>query len=73
MRYCRPKKPAGWLATMMVMSAAKPNVQARPKAAPSQEKRPDLPRGFPGTDDERAERISRVAEEHKETLRRLGK
>jgi hypothetical protein len=55
------------------MSTAKPKVEADPKAAPSQEQRPDLVRGFPGTDEERAERIRRVAEEHKETLRRLSK
>jgi hypothetical protein len=63
----------GWLATMRVMSAAKPKVQARPKAAPSQEKRPDFPRGFPGTDDERAEKRNQFAKKHRETLRRLGK
>jgi hypothetical protein len=58
---------------MMVMSAAKPKVQARPKAAPSQEKRPDLPRGFPGTEQERAEKRNQFAKKHRETLRRLGK
>ena len=55
------------------MSTARSNANPAPKATPSKEQRPDLPRGFPGTDEERAERIRRVAEEHKETLRRLGK
>jgi hypothetical protein len=55
------------------MSAAKPKTKASPKAAPSQPTRSKLARGFPGTDQERAEAIRRLAEEHRETLRRLGK
>jgi hypothetical protein len=55
------------------MSAAKPKVQTSPKAAPSQSKRLKLIRGLPGTEQERAERRRRLAEEHRETLRRLGK
>jgi hypothetical protein len=55
------------------MSAAKPKTNASPNAAPSQPKRPELSRGFPGTDQERAAAIRRLAEEHRETLRRLGK
>jgi len=41
--------------------------------APSPSKRPDLARGLPGLDRERAEQRRRFAEEHRETLRRLGK
>jgi hypothetical protein len=53
------------------MSATRPKRTATPKTPPS--KRPDLARGLPGTDRERAERRRRFAEEHRETLRRLGK
>ena len=55
------------------MSAAKPKIDASPKAAPRQPKQPELAHGFPGTDEQRAEAIQRLAEEHRETLRRLGK
>lgn len=55
------------------MSAAKPKTNVSPKGAPSQPKSPELSRGFPGTDEERADAIRRLAEEHRETLRRLGK
>jgi hypothetical protein len=55
------------------MSATKPKKIATPKVAPPASKRPDLARGFPGTDRERAEQRRRFAEEHRETLRRLGK
>jgi hypothetical protein len=41
--------------------------------APPPSKRPDLARGLPGTDRERADQRRRFAEEHRETLRRLGK
>jgi hypothetical protein len=58
---------------MRVMSAAKSEVQARSKAAPSQAKRPDLVRGFTGTEQERAEKRNQFAKKHRETLRRLGK
>jgi hypothetical protein len=54
------------------MSATRPKKEATPKAAPPP-KRPDLARGLPGTDSERAEQRRRFAEEHRETLRRLGK
>lgn len=55
------------------MSATKPKKIATPNVAPSPSKRPDLARGLPGTDRERAEQRRRFAEEHRETLRRLGK
>jgi hypothetical protein len=55
------------------MSAAKSKTSVSPKATPSSPKRPDLVRGFPGTEKERAAAIRRLAEEHRETLRRLGK
>jgi hypothetical protein len=55
------------------MSAARPNAPIVPKVGPSAAKRPDLVRGLPGTDRERAEQRRRFAEEHRETLRRLGK
>jgi hypothetical protein len=55
------------------MSATKPKKAATPKVAPAPSKRSDLARGFPGTDRERAEQRRRFAEEHRETLRRLGK
>jgi hypothetical protein len=41
--------------------------------APPSSKRPDLARGLPDTDRERAEERRRFAEKHRETLRRLGK
>jgi hypothetical protein len=53
------------------MSATKPKSTPSPKVAPP--KRQDLSRGLPGTDRERAEQRRRFAEEHRETLRRLGK
>jgi hypothetical protein len=55
------------------MSATRPKKAATPKKAPSPSKRPDLVHGLPGTDRERAEQRRRFAEEHRETLRRLGK
>ena len=55
------------------MSATRPKRATAPKVAPSPSKRPDLARGLPGTDRERAEQRRRFAEEHRETLRRLGK
>jgi hypothetical protein len=55
------------------MSTTKPKKSAKPKVAPPPSKRPDLARGLPGTDRERAEQRRRFAEEHRETLRRLGK
>jgi hypothetical protein len=42
------------------------------KLTHSQTARPRLTRGFPGTEKQRAEAIRRLAEEHRETLRRLG-
>jgi hypothetical protein len=55
------------------MSATRPKKAATPKASPPPSKRPDLARGLPGTDRERTEQRRRFAEEHRETLRRLGK
>jgi hypothetical protein len=55
------------------MSATRPKKTTTPKVAPPPSKRPDLARGLPGTDRERAEQRRRFAEEHRETLRRLGK
>ena len=55
------------------MSAARPKTPTVPKASPSPAKRQDLARGLPGTDRERAKQRRRFAEEHRETLRRLGK
>jgi hypothetical protein len=56
-----------------IMSATRPKRTATPKVAPPPSKRPDLARGLPGTDRERAEERRRFAKEHRETLRRLGK
>lgn len=53
--------------------SAKPNSAAAPKVAPTPSKRRDLSRGLPGTDRKRGERRREFAEEHRETLRRLGK
>jgi hypothetical protein len=55
------------------MSATKPKSATAPKVTPPPSKRRDLARGLPGTDRERAEQRGRFAEEHRETLRRLGK
>ncbi|HEY3960126.1 MAG TPA: hypothetical protein VGL68_06400 [Solirubrobacteraceae bacterium] len=55
------------------MSATRPKSTGSPKTSPSSAKREDLARGLPGTDRERAEQRRRFAEEHRETLRRLGK
>jgi hypothetical protein len=55
------------------MSAARPKSTSTPKASPPPAKRQDLARGLAGTDRERAEQRRRFAEEHRETLRRLGK
>ena len=55
------------------MSAARPKPSSVPPKTPAAPaKQSKLVSGFPGTDEERAERIRRLAEEHKETLRRLG-
>jgi hypothetical protein len=54
------------------MSATKPKSATTPKVAPPPKRR-DLSHGLPGTDRERAEQRRRFAEEHRETLRRLGK
>jgi hypothetical protein len=43
-----------------------------PKAPAAPAKQSKLVSGFPGTDEERAAQRRRLAEEHKETLRRLG-
>jgi hypothetical protein len=55
------------------MSAAKPKTKATPKTAPSHPEKPALSRGFPGNDQERADALQRFTEEHRETVRRLGK
>ena len=55
------------------MSATRPKITSTPKTNPSPAKRQDLARGLPDTDRERAEQRRRFAEEHRETLRRLGK
>ncbi len=56
------------------MSAAKPKSATTPKvAAPPPAKRRDIARGLQGTERERVERRRGFAEEHRETLRRLGK
>jgi len=55
------------------ISAARPKPSSVPPKTPAAPaKQSKLVSGFPGTDEERAERIRRLAEEHKETLRRLG-
>jgi hypothetical protein len=59
--------------TIGPMSATRPKKIATPKVASPPSKRPDLARGLPGTDRERAKQRRRFAEEHRETLRRLGK
>jgi hypothetical protein len=55
------------------MSAARPKIPETPKASASSAKPKDLVRGLPGTESERAEQRRRFAQEHRETLRRLGK
>lgn len=62
--------PSGYNRTV---SDTRPKKASTPKATPPPPKRPDLARGLPGTDRERAEQRRRFAEEHRETLRRLGK
>lgn len=57
----------------VVMSAARPKIPETPKASTSPAKPKDLVRGLPGTESERAEQRRRFAQEHRETLRRLGK
>jgi len=56
-----------------IMSATRPKRTTTPKVAPPPSKRLDLARGLPGTERERVEKRRRFAEEHRETLRRLGK
>jgi hypothetical protein len=55
------------------MGATRPKSTTAPKVAPPPPKRQDLARGLPGTERERAVQRRRFAEEHRETLRRLGK
>jgi hypothetical protein len=56
------------------MSAARPKASpAAPKAAPPHAKQQNLARGLPGTAQERAKALRRLAEEHRETLLRLSK
>jgi hypothetical protein len=52
------------------MSAARPKPAAPRKTPP---KPPILARGLPGSESDRAEQRRRFVEEHRETLRRLGK
>jgi hypothetical protein len=56
------------------ISAARPKPSPSPPTTqPVPAKKTRLTYGLPGTASERAERIRRFADEHKETLRRLGK
>jgi len=55
------------------MSPTESKTKASPKTASSRTKSPKLIRGFPGTARERAKALRRLADEHRETLRRLGK
>jgi hypothetical protein len=55
------------------MGVTRPKSTGSPKASSPPAKREDLARGLPGSDRERAEQRRRFAEEHRETLRRLGK
>ena len=56
------------------MSAARPKPSpSPPKKEPVPAKQTRLTYGLPGTASERAEKRRKFAEEHKETLRRLGK
>ena len=55
------------------MSVVRPKRASMPKTNPPPAKRQEVSRGLPGTDRERAEQRRRFAEEHRETLRRLGK
>jgi hypothetical protein len=55
------------------MSAARPKTPETHKANISPAKQKDLVRGLPGIESERAEQRHRFAQEHRETLRRLGK
>ncbi len=55
------------------MSVTRPKSTSTPKASAPPAKRQDLARGLPGTDRERAEQRRQFTEEHRETLRRLGK
>jgi hypothetical protein len=55
------------------MGTTRPKSTNAPKVAPPPPERRDLARGLPGTERERAEQRRRFAEEHRETLRRLGK
>jgi len=54
------------------VSAAGSKPSPEPPKKPAPTKPSKLASGLSGTDEERAEQIRRLAEEHKETLRRLG-
>jgi hypothetical protein len=56
-----------------VMSAARPKIPETSKASIAPARSKDLVRGLPGTESERAEQRRRFAQEHRETLRPLGK
>jgi hypothetical protein len=53
------------------VGAMRPKSTTAQNVAPYPERR-DLARGLPGTERERAEQRRQFAEEHRETLRRLG-
>jgi hypothetical protein len=66
---CRPQTSGyNW-----AMGATRPKRIATPKEASPPSKRPDLARGLPGSDRDRAEQRREFAKKHRETLRRLGK
>jgi hypothetical protein len=55
------------------MSPTKSKTETSAKVASSQAKSRKLLRGLPGTAQERAKALRRLADEHRETLLRLGK
>jgi hypothetical protein len=55
------------------VATTKSKAKSGSKTVSPRVKSPELIRGFPGTDEERAKAIRRLADEHRETLRRLGK
>ncbi len=67
MSAARPKSSSA--PAKVTAASAKVSTEAAKQSKPKQSK---LVSGFPGTDEERAAQRRRLAEEHKETLRRLG-
>jgi hypothetical protein len=55
------------------VATTKSKTKTSAKTASPQAKSPKLTRGFPGTAEERAKATRRLADEHRETLDRLGK